>query len=202
LAALPADKQVQWARYKIKSGDSLGKIAQQYKVAISAIKKANGIKGTNIRAGKYLLIPVASGELAEIPLPASQGLASKQDTPQKGNKKTHIVKQGDSWWDIAQLHKVSVKKLTTWNNKVPSDYLQPGQSLVVWSQQASLQSSDAVRSVNYKIRSGDSLWKISQKFNVSIAQVRQWNELNTKAILQPGQHLKLYIDVTEQHSNI
>lgn len=196
LAVLPADKKVQWARYKIKSGDSLGKIAQQYKVAISAIKKANGIKGTNIRAGKYLLIPVASANSGTTaPLSAHQALASSQNTPQKGDKKTHIVKQGDSWWDIAQLHKVSVKKLTDWNNKAPSDYLQPGQKLVIWSQEKSVASNDTLRSVNYKIRSGDSLWKISQKFNVSIAQVRQWNGLDNKAILQPGQHLKLYVDI-------
>ena len=205
LAVLPADKKVQWTRYKIKSGDSLGKIAQQYKVAISVIKKANGIKGTNIRAGKYLLIPVASGKygVAPAPLPTSQRVASNQNTSSpKGNKITHTVQQGDSWWDIAQLHKVSVKKLTAWNKKVPSDYLQPGQKLVVWSQVQSAAVSDTLRSMNYKIRSGDSLWKISQKFNVSINQVRQWNGLNTKAILQPGQHLKLYVDVTEQHGKI
>ena len=202
LAVLPAEKQVQWARYKIKSGDSLGGIAQQYKVAVSAIKKANGIKGTNIRAGKYLLIPVAPGKSGTAPLPASQSLASNQSTSQKGDKKTYTVKQGDSWWDIAQLYKVSVKKLTAWNNKVPSDYLQPGQKLVVWSQEKSVASNDTVRSVNYKIRSGDSLWTISQKFKVTINDVRQWNGLNKKAILQPGQNLKLLVDVTEQHDSI
>ncbi len=203
LKTVPTDQRVQWARHQIKEGDSLGKIAQQYKITISAIKKANGITGTNIRAGKHLLIPVASGKPTDYPLSASQRLVSRQNTPQQGNKITHIVKQGDSWWEIAQLHNVSVKKLTAWNGKVPRDYLQPGQKLAVWTTQTpSQQSSNNVRSVNYKIRSGDSLWKISQKFNVSIAQVRQWNGLNTKAILQPGQHLKLYVDVTEQHSNI
>jgi membrane-bound lytic murein transglycosylase D len=202
LAVLPAEKQVQWARYKIKSGDSLGKIAQQYKVAISAIKKANGIKGTNIRAGKYLLIPVAPGKSGAVSLPAHQRLASNQNTSQKGDKKTYTVKQGDSWWDIAQLYKVSVKKLTVWNNKVPSDYLQPGQELVAWSQEKSVASNDTLRSVNYKIRSGDSLWTISQKFKVSITQVRQWNGLSKKALLQPGQTLKLFVDVTKQHNSI
>ncbi|MBL1320266.1 MAG: LysM peptidoglycan-binding domain-containing protein [Methylophaga sp.] len=202
LAVLPAEKKVQWARYKIKSGDSLGKIAQQYKVAVSAIKKANGIKGTNIRAGKYLLIPVAPGKSGIASLPANQRLASKQSTSQKGAQKTYTVKQGDSWWEIAQLYKVSVKKLTMWNNKAPSDYLQPGQKLDVWAQIKTATSNDSVRSVNYKIRSGDSLWTISQKFKVTINDVRQWNDLNKKAILQPGQNLKLFVDVTKQHNSI
>jgi membrane-bound lytic murein transglycosylase D len=202
LAELPAEERVQWTRYKIRGGDSLGKIAHHYKVAISAIKKANGIKGTNIRAGKYLLIPVASGKLGAEPLPAQPVLASQKNSQQEGNKITHIVQQGDSWWDIAQLHKVTVKKLTNWNNKRPSDYLQPGQKLVLWTHTKTVSSSDTVRSVSYKIRSGDSLWTISQKFNVTIAQVRQWNDLSKKVILQPGQDLKIFVDVTGQYNSI
>lgn len=202
LAALPADKQVQWARYKIKQGDSLGKIAQRYKVAVSAIKKANGIKGTNIRAGKYLLIPVASDHSIPSTVVAQQPLESTQSVQGKGSKVTHTVQQGDSWWEIAQHHKVSVKKLTAWNNKAPSDYLQPGQKLVVWSPKKAMALDETLRSVNYKIRSGDSLWTISQKFKVSIAEVLQWNGLNKKALLQPGQSLKLFVDVNTQHDSI
>ena len=200
LSLLPDEERVQWARYKIRKGDSLGKIAQHYKVAISAIKKANGIKGTNIRAGKYLLIPVASGEIASSPMPKQQTLASHKKPQKNGNKLTHTVQKGDSWWDIAQLHQVSVNNLTNWNNKVPSDYLQPGQELLVWTQAEA--SGDTTRSVNYKIRSGDSLWTISQKFKVTIAQVRKWNGLSKKVILQPGQDLQLFVDVTEQHGSI
>lgn len=204
LAKLPADERVQWARYEIKEGDYLGKIAQQYKTAIAVIKKTNDIKGSNIRAGKHLLIPVASGQPADYSLSASQRLTSHQNKPQKGRKNTYVVKNGDTWWDIAQLYKVSVKKLTAWNNKSPRDYLQPNQKLVVWAQSASAQSKtgDTMRSVSYTIRHGDSLWVISQKFKVSITQVCQWNGLNKKALLQPGQNLKLYVDVTEQHGNI
>lgn len=204
LAQLPADKRVQWTRYKIKKGDVLGTIARQHKTEISVIKKANGIKGTKIRAGKYLLIPVASGQPVDYPLSASQRLATRQNTPQKGHKNTYSVKRGDTWWDIARLYKVSVKKLTRWNSKAPNDYLHPGQKLVVWTKTASTQSKmgNTIRSVNYTIRRGDSLWTISKKFKVSIAQVRQWNGLSKKDLLHPGQNLKLYIDVTEQHSNI
>ena len=202
LAALPKKDRVQWARYKIKQGDSLGKIALHYKVAISAIKKANKIKGSNIRAGKYLLIPVAPGQSIPPLRLAKQAEEKHLNMQQKGKKITHIVQQGDSWWDIAQLHKVSVKKLTAWNNKSPKDYLQPGQELVVWTSEEQPQNSNTIRSVNYIIRNGDSLWTISQKFKVSIADVRRWNSLSKKTVLQPGQGLKLFVDVTEQHDSI
>ncbi|HAV65283.1 MAG TPA: hypothetical protein DCY13_23285 [Verrucomicrobiales bacterium] len=47
-------------RYKVKSGDSLSKIARQYGVTIKALQQANGIRGSLIRVGQELVIPVAS----------------------------------------------------------------------------------------------------------------------------------------------
>jgi membrane-bound lytic murein transglycosylase D len=43
--------------------------------------------------------------------------------------------------------------------------------------------------VSYKVRSGDSLWKISRKFNVSEKQLRVWNQLGWSNVIRPGQHL-------------
>lgn len=43
--------------HKIKSGDVLGAIADKYNISLSALKRANGLKSNNIRAGKTLRIP-------------------------------------------------------------------------------------------------------------------------------------------------
>jgi membrane-bound lytic murein transglycosylase D len=43
-------------RHKIKSGETLGSIARKYRVTVKQIMKWNGMKNTNIRAGKYLNI--------------------------------------------------------------------------------------------------------------------------------------------------
>lgn len=48
--------------HKIKSGESLSVIADKYNVSIASIKSANGLKGTNIRAGKTLKIPTNQKE--------------------------------------------------------------------------------------------------------------------------------------------
>jgi membrane-bound lytic murein transglycosylase D len=50
--------------------------------------------------------------------------------------------------------------------------------------------------VSYTIQNGDSLWAISRKFNVSVAQVREWNGLSDRSMLQPGQSLRLFLDET------
>jgi len=44
-------------RYKIKKGDTLYALSRKYKTSVSAIQRANGLKGTNLRIGKTLLIP-------------------------------------------------------------------------------------------------------------------------------------------------
>ena len=199
---LPANKRVQWTRHKVKSGDSLGVLAAHYKTTIAIIKEANGIDSNRIRVGTHLLIPIASGKPSDYPLTVSQRLATRQNTPQRGSKKVHTVKTGDTWWDIARLYNVEVRKLTGWNNKAPGDILRPGQKLVVWTNGNPKDSNKKIRTVSYKIRSGDSLWKISQKFNVSIAQVREWNGLSNRSLLKPGQKLTLYVDVTQQHDSI
>jgi len=202
LNGLPKNERVQWTRHKIKSGESLGVIARHYKTTVAVIKQANNLGSNTIRAGRHLLIPNASGKQSDYQLSATQRLATKQNAPRKGSKKIHTVKAGDTWWDIANAYNVGVNKLTSWNSKAPGDVLHPGQKLVVWTKGNTANSSKTVRSVNYTIRSGDSLWKISQKFNVSVAQVREWNGLSERTLLKPGQNLTLYVDVTQQHGSI
>ena len=46
--------------YTVKSGDTLTKIARDYKVTIKQLQQANGIKGSNIKVGQKLILPVAS----------------------------------------------------------------------------------------------------------------------------------------------
>lgn len=183
LAEMPASKRVKWARHQIQRGESLSVIASRYSTTVSVIKQANKLSSNQIRAGSHLLIPVASGQ------PGNVVVASKGNRQQQ-QKTVYTVKRGDTWWDIARKHELDVKTLAGWNQKTANDVLRPGQQLVLLSQ------SDKRKSVSYTIKNGDSLWAISRKFNVSVAQVREWNGLGDRALLQPGQNLRLYLDET------
>jgi len=55
--ASPAKSQPKSTRYVIKQGDSLSSIASRMGCSVSALKSANGISGTAIRAGRSLTIP-------------------------------------------------------------------------------------------------------------------------------------------------
>jgi membrane-bound lytic murein transglycosylase D len=80
----------------------------------------------------------------------------------------------------------------------PTDPLKPGKKLVVWVNQVSKeQTSNAVmRTLTYTVRNGDSLARIASRFKVAISDIEKWNQLNRKKYLQPGQKLKIFVDVT------
>ncbi len=201
IAALPPEKRVQWLRHKIKKGETLSQIAKRYHTTTAALKAANGVSGTSIRAGKHLLVPVSSKGQESYRLSARQRLKSKQSHRRKGYKTRHIVSPGDTFWDLSREYKVSVRKLASWNGMAPGDPLRVGQKLVVWTRASSTKRfhpGSQIRPIYYRVRKGDSLSRISSRFRVSVADLRKWNTLPKGRYLQPGQRIKLYVDVTQQ----
>jgi len=113
-------------RYRVKSGDYLGKIARKFGVRVSQIKRWNGLRSNNLKIGQRLTI---------FPRNPSESL-KKQTSKQKrsvGNYKgkTYKVKSGDSLWSIAQKFPgVSVKNIKDWND-ISGTKLKPGMTLKV-----------------------------------------------------------------------
>ena len=212
LESLPPEQRIRWIRHKIRPGDTLSTIAVKYNTSIYTIKKVNRIRGSFLRAGRSLTIPVASQSAASYRLSETQRVKSLQNTPRNGVKIVHIVQPGDTFWDLAQLHNVNVRALAKWNGMAPRDPLVPGQKLVIWSRNGAKTSSlekavftlpqqrSVTKRIGYKVRRGDSLAKISRKFQVSVAQLRRWNNLPKGKYLQPGQRLTLYVDVMQTSS--
>ncbi|GAW97286.1 MULTISPECIES: LysM peptidoglycan-binding domain-containing protein [Colwellia] len=210
LSKLSKNDRLAWQRYKIKNGDTLGGIANKFTTRVDLIQQVNNINGNQIRAGKYLLIPVAAKSLDSYVFSQAQRIAKKQNRPQKGRKIVHTVKSGDNLWDIGRKYKVNSKSIATWNGFAPRDTLKLGQTLVIWQKDASNTKTSSyanskmgnivenaiIRNITYKVRRGDSFARIADKFNVRISDIERWNNLDRKKYLQPGQRLKLSVDVT------
>jgi membrane-bound lytic murein transglycosylase D len=207
LSTLSKKDRLAWQRYQIKNGDSLGKIAKKFNTDMGVIKQVNNIRGNQIRAGKHLLIPVAAKSLDAYILSQDQRLAKKQNTPRGSEKLIHTVKSGDNFWDISRTYGVNYRHLAKWNGMAPRDTLKLGQKVVIWkkekvknntlsSTQLTPNEQAIMRNITYKVRRGDSFARIADKFNVSIKDIERWNRLNRKKYLQPGQMLKLSVDVT------
>ena len=203
VAEVPASQRINWVRHKIRNGETLSHISRKYRTTVSLIKEVNNIRGTQIRAGKYIMVPTATKSLKTYTLSQSSRLATIQNTSRKGHKQVHIVRSGQSLWSISRSYGVSTRALAKWNGMAPIDTLRVGQKLVIWTKQpvqnASINQtrpSNALQSLRYTVRKGDSLYRIANRFNISVADIKRWNRVGK--YLQPGQKLKLYVDITSQ----
>ena len=204
VAKVPPGKRINWVRHKIKTGETLSQISRKYGSSVTLIKQVNKIRGTNIRAGKYLMVPTATKSLKTYTLSENSRIASIQNTNRSGTKQVHIVRSGQSLWSISRSYGVTTQALAKWNAMAPIDTLRVGQKLVVWtkgkrSQAVSINQtrpSNALHALRYTVRKGDSLHRIADRFNIRVADIKRWNRVGK--YLQPGQKLKLYVDITSQ----
>jgi membrane-bound lytic murein transglycosylase D len=208
LNEVPNSERVRWQRHKVKNGEAISQIAEKYNTTVATIRAANDLRGNTIRAGHYLLIPVATKPLSAYSKSADARLAKTQNRTRSGNKVEHIVSSGDSFWSIGQRYKVTSRQLSGWNGMAPRDTLSVGKKLVVWTNAASVAPrtsptqalGNTTRKLNYTVRNGDSLYLIARKFRVGIDQIAGWNNIDKNKLLQPGQKLTMYVDVTAQSS--
>ncbi len=204
-AKLPANEHLHWKHHKIKSGETLSHIAVKYNTSVKHLRKVNNIRGNNIRAGKYIMIPVSSRNNASYALSSSQRLKATQNIKRGSHTKriNHIVQNGESFWTVSRKYHVNMHKLAKWNGMAIKDPLKKGQKLVIWTSNTGKSSvkthnpNSTIKSIHYTVRNGDSLSRIASKYRVNVKDLHRWNKIKGKYI-QPGQRLKLYIDVTEQ----
>ncbi|GAB4299440.1 MAG: LysM peptidoglycan-binding domain-containing protein [Thiohalomonadaceae bacterium] len=215
LADYPPERRVRWERHRVKGGESLLQIAQNYHTTVELLKSVNNLRGNIIRVGDTLTIPVARQKLASYRLSEEQRLITTQNQPRDGRRIDYQVKNGDSLWSIARRYDVGVNELARWNGMAPRDPLLPGRTLVIWTDATAEVaaaanparfshpfSSSTRQRIGYTVRSGDSLHAISQRFRVSVDNLISWNKLDSKKVLRPGQRLTLYVDVIQQSGNL
>ena len=112
-------------RHRVRSGEVLGTIAQNYNVRVSDLRKWNNISGNLIRAGQSLDIWISSGSTQAV---ANNIPSSPKDIPAT---KTHLVQPGDTLWEISLQYKgLTIEKLKQLNN-LQNNKIKPGQTLII-----------------------------------------------------------------------
>ncbi len=108
----------------------------------------------------------------------------------------HQVRKGEYLGQIARKHGVTVESIAA-VNQLSSTLIQPGQELKIplgtghyrYAKAAGsdirIQDGDKI----YTIKSGDTLWKLSQDFGMSLTKLLRWNGLTKKTLLHPGQQI-------------
>ena len=154
--------------YIVKKGDSLWSIANKYGITVKELKEINNLTSNTLKVGQTLKL-------------------TKNDEMIPEDYLIYKVKKGDSLWDIAKEYNTTVVTLKKINN-LSNDKLTINQQLFIpKSDNSSVKNTGEI---NYVVQKGDNLWTIANKYDITINDIKNLNNLKTNT-LQIGQVLKI-----------
>jgi membrane-bound lytic murein transglycosylase D len=199
-------------RHRVRSGESLTGIARQHGVSVESMRARNGLRGSVIHPGDILVIP-RGGAAAATPVaearpdivaqlperlpPAGRATAAPTKSAAAPSTRSHQVKPGETLWGVARKYGVTVPALAAANGMTTKSQLVAGTRLQVpGAGAASAPASPAAESsrMTYQVRRGDTLTQIAQRFNVSVEQLKAWNQIRQASSLKAGQKIVVYVD--------
>ena len=152
--------------YVVKKGDTLYSISKKLNISIDTLKALNKLNTNEIYVGQQLI------------------LCNDKNTEEYD---VYTVKKGDSLWSISQKYNISVKELIELNN-LNNLTLQINQKLKV--PKTIIIEPEENDTEIYIVEKNDTLWSISRKFNISVNELKELNNL-TSNLLSIGQELKI-----------
>lgn len=153
-------------QYIVKKGDSLYSIANKYNISVEELKNQNNLTSNILQIGQKLTIPKTS----------------------QSNYTVYTVQKGDSLWSIANKYGISVNDIVQENN-LGTTMLTVGQQILIPAVKEEQKDQTTNKNV-YIVQSGDSLWSIAKKFNISVNKLKNINNLSTN-MLSIGQKLTI-----------
>jgi len=145
----------------------------------------------------HLLVPVEKKDAL------IEGLKNLSDED-RVKWRRHAVRRGDTLSEIGRRYGVGVQAIKTANH-LRSNLLRAGQSLLIpfssrkltpvaiaSAPKRTFAPPSGTEPVIHRVRAGDTLWSIAQRYNVLIHQIAEWNLIRTRDILRLGQRLKIW----------
>ncbi len=174
LASIPASqrkaRQTADTRYRVRRGDTLGKIAQRFGVSQRELVVANGLRSAHrIRAGQVLTLPLRG---------RARALAARQALPESG---VYRVRRGENLASISSRFGISVRELAAWNRIRNPNRIRVGHLLRL--------SNPAAREGVYTVQRGDTIDAIARRLGVRADAIVALNRLPNRHRIQPGQRL-------------
>jgi len=188
----------------VKKGETLWSITRQYNLTVDLILANNNIANSElISIGQEMKIPLHKNAVAETNI-INQPVIDKKNNdinnniiqPENTEPIVYTVKAGDSLWNISRKYGVSVEVIISVNNLKDKDLLSLGQKLEIPGIGGGISDSNQKQEptiVNYTVVKGDTLWSISQRYDVKMNSIISTNNLKEISRLSIGQKLKLPI---------
>lgn len=159
--------------HQVKPGETLFKIATEYDVSVQQLKDWNNLSGSQLSIGQTLVIKQPS----------------RQEQKQGGI--THTVEPKETLFSISKKYNVTISEIKSWNN-LQGQSLAVGTTLTLYpnlSKKSTPESNDSRSGGNYyTVKSGDSLFRIAQIYNMNVNQLKRINNLSSNNI-NVGQRL-------------
>jgi membrane-bound lytic murein transglycosylase D len=179
-APVPAAKTSSKQMHRVKRGETLNSIASRYGVRVSDLRNWNNISYRhNIKRGQLLAIYTQHTEKQSVPTSVA-----KKET-ESGKPQTHKVRPGETMTSIAANYGTTVNQLAEWNDGMEPSSLQAGQKLKVYATNATASKGDTdkpVKNKTYRVRAGDTLSSIADRFDISMAKIKKANHLRKNKI--------------------
>jgi membrane-bound lytic murein transglycosylase D len=188
--------------YVVKKKDNLLAIADLFDVRVSDVRNWNNIPYTNtIGVGENLTVYVPSDKkefYANLNNQTSIERNTSKNSVVKNNRSWvyHKVKKGENLRNIASRYGVNVSELRDWNN-IHGNKIASGKRIKILTVKNSNYIASNEKNANkssvykYRVKRGDSISEIANKFGVSVANLKKWNGL-TSNTLNYGKSLKIF----------
>ena len=197
--------------HKVRKGDNLSEIANKYNVSMSAVKKANRLKGNNVSIGRRLKITVYETErVAVVSKKISKSISEKEDlrtiaastdiskTIQDKNTIVpkdgfYIVQKEDNLGKIAKKFGVTIEELKKLNNLEDSNLVLDTRLKIIGSESiiGSKKEIAEAKPTTYIVQRGDNLTSIAKNLGVSQKNIEEWNNLKDSNV-QLGSKLLIF----------
>lgn len=165
-----------WHHHKVRRGESLGIIARQYGIKVSELQQANDMKGSRIRAGQSLLIPIKV-----TPKPKS----TKGKKPER--VRIYVAKDGDNLASVARMFGVSQESLRIWNSMDAAAFVKAGDTLLVSKPESAAKSDESrpklASGQKYVVRDGDTYAAVAAAYDIPVILLMQANQGFTRRLM-------------------
>lgn len=158
--------------YRVKRGDNLGKLSKKFNCSVRDLRSWNNLKGSMLRVGQRLTI-------MELKAVIKKAIASPKQIEQQYTNTTTVTRTPLTTTPRATIASPAAVATPAYAQIQTTSNMTSG----------ILQSS--YRFESYKVKRGDSLWNIANKFNIKIGDIIQINGLSKNQKLHPGKQLQI-----------
>ncbi|WP_255066087.1 LysM peptidoglycan-binding domain-containing protein [Lacihabitans sp. LS3-19] len=190
--------------HRVQRGETLFSIAKKYGLTVDQLRKLNGMSSSDALRADQLLTVKKGGNATTYEEVKTTPTTVKRDEEQTktapivkenntSSAKFHTVGSGETLYSISKKYGVTVSQIKAWND-LSSNSISLGEKLKVsagstYSNTSKINTTTESKepisnsgSIVHIVKSGETLYSISRKYNVNVADIKKWNNMQTNNI--------------------